>query len=350
MRIHEARADSDVSVCWNRWLALAETETLDLCDAHGQQRAAFVGRGQDLRFLNRKQAVQQVWAIAQVRKARLSHPSRQNLGQDPLPRVASLLWLVLQSRWQPRVIKGLGSCSHQVQTKQGCMPFGHHFVEFSVLQDASTACTAAFIGVFWSTIGPPTGPHSVLMAFARLLMRLMTPLSRSPSWKVSFLLASQALFFSHARVERRVRPFVLMKVKGPMRDLGHEHPGPYARRLVERERMAPGVRSLPRLRRFRKAVGKKATALFWRDSRHLGAMGRPRWVCCRALSRPIVRLRLNTRFEQVTKSFDGICVGTPCQVRSIVCCYSPSGAGVRDSALGWPHQPRLAGSCAQGLG
>ena len=46
-----------------------------------------------------------------------------------------------------------------------------------------------------------------------------------------------------------------------MRDLGHEHSGPYAWRLVERERMAAGVRRLPRLRRFRKAVGKKATAL-----------------------------------------------------------------------------------------
>ena len=64
---------------------------------------------------------------------------------------------------------------------------------------------------------------------------------------------------SHARVERRLRPFLLpfkMKVKRHMRDLGHEHSGPHARRLVERERMAAGVRRLPRLRRFRKAVGK----------------------------------------------------------------------------------------------
>ena len=50
MRIHEARADKDVSACWSRWLALAEGETLDLCDVHDQQRAAFVGRGQELRF------------------------------------------------------------------------------------------------------------------------------------------------------------------------------------------------------------------------------------------------------------------------------------------------------------
>ena len=40
MRIHEARADSDVSVCWSRWLALAEVGALDLCDVHDQQRAA----------------------------------------------------------------------------------------------------------------------------------------------------------------------------------------------------------------------------------------------------------------------------------------------------------------------
>ena len=40
-----------------------------------------------------------------------------------------------------------------------------------------------------------------------------------------------------------------------MRDLEHEDSGPYARRLVERERTAAGIRRLPRLRRFRKAVG-----------------------------------------------------------------------------------------------
>ena len=50
MRIHEARADKDASACWSSWLALAEGEALDLCDVHGQQRAAFVGRGQELRF------------------------------------------------------------------------------------------------------------------------------------------------------------------------------------------------------------------------------------------------------------------------------------------------------------
>ena len=31
----------------------------------------------------------------------------------------------------------------------GWMPFGHHFVEGSELQDGSTARSAAFIGVFW---------------------------------------------------------------------------------------------------------------------------------------------------------------------------------------------------------
>ena len=46
-----------------------------------------------------------------------------------------------------------------------------------------------------------------------------------------------------------------------MRDLGHEQSGPYARRLVERERVAAGIRRLPRLCRFRKVVGKKASAL-----------------------------------------------------------------------------------------
>ena len=51
MRI-EARADNDVSACWSRWLALAEGEALDLCDVHGQQRAASVGRGQELLFVN----------------------------------------------------------------------------------------------------------------------------------------------------------------------------------------------------------------------------------------------------------------------------------------------------------
>ena len=45
MRIHETRADKDVSECWSSWLALAEGEALDLCDVHDQQRAAFVGRG-----------------------------------------------------------------------------------------------------------------------------------------------------------------------------------------------------------------------------------------------------------------------------------------------------------------
>ena len=46
-----------------------------------------------------------------------------------------------------------------------------------------------------------------------------------------------------------------------MRDLGHEQSGPYARRLVERERMATGIRRLPRLRRFREVVGEKDSVL-----------------------------------------------------------------------------------------
>ena len=35
--------------------------------------------------------------------------------------------------------------------------------------------------------------------------------------------------------------------------------GPYARRFVERECMAAGIRRLPRLRRFGKVIGKKAS-------------------------------------------------------------------------------------------
>ena len=46
----EERAEKAVSACWSSWLALAEGEALDFCDVHGQQRAAFVGRGQELRF------------------------------------------------------------------------------------------------------------------------------------------------------------------------------------------------------------------------------------------------------------------------------------------------------------
>ena len=42
---------------WSSWLALAEGEARDLCDVHGQQRAAFVGRGQELR-LKRKHSKQ----------------------------------------------------------------------------------------------------------------------------------------------------------------------------------------------------------------------------------------------------------------------------------------------------
>ena len=52
-----------------------------------------------------------------------------------------------------------------------------------------------------------------------------------------------------------------MKVKRHMRDLGHEQYGPCARRLVERKRMAAEIRRLPRVRRCRKVVGKKASVL-----------------------------------------------------------------------------------------
>ena len=48
--IQEAQTELDVSECWCRWLALAEAEALDLCDMHGLQRVAFVGRNQNPRF------------------------------------------------------------------------------------------------------------------------------------------------------------------------------------------------------------------------------------------------------------------------------------------------------------
>ena len=53
---------------------------------------------------------------------------------------------------------------------------------------------------------------------------------------------------SNARVERRLRPILRpfkVKVKRHMRDMGHEQSGPYARRLVDRERMAAGINSTP---------------------------------------------------------------------------------------------------------
>ena len=66
--------------------------------------------------------------------------------------------MVLQSYGQPRVIKGLGSYSHQVQTKQGILA-GHHFVESSVLQDTSLAGPATFLGFLWDPGRRASNPH-----------------------------------------------------------------------------------------------------------------------------------------------------------------------------------------------
>ena len=113
----------------------------------------------------------------------------------------TLCWMVFAELWptsrdqraRELLSPGAGEAWH-IDWK----PFGHHFVEGPVLQDASTACSAAFIGVFWGPgrrFGPSIGARPILMAvaFARLLMRLMTPLSRSPSWEAS-LLSNQAQF------------------------------------------------------------------------------------------------------------------------------------------------------------
>ena len=149
------------------------------------------------------------------------------------------------------------------------------------------------------------------VVFARLLMRLVTPF-KSITQLGSFPSSKSGAVFSHARVELRLRPFLLpfkVKAKRHVRDLGHEHSGPYARRLVECERTAAGVRRLPRLRRFRKSVGKKAAALSsagltpsWSHG-HDGSAAQRSQV-------PAYGWGSATRFEQVTKSFDGICVGT----------------------------------------
>ena len=60
--------------------------------------------------------------------------------------------MVLQSYGQPRVIKGLESYSHQVQTKQGILagcPLATTLIESSVLQNISPAVPATFLGFLW---------------------------------------------------------------------------------------------------------------------------------------------------------------------------------------------------------
>ena len=181
------------------------------------------------------------------------------------------------------------------------MPVGHHFVESSVLQDASPPGPATFLGfllvlvddwsIHWRASNPYGRGLSKVVDALEVTPKSLTMLGSFPSSSKSGAVCS------NARVERGLRPFLRpfkMKVKRHMRDLGHEQSGPHARRLVERERMAAGIRRLPRLRRFRKVVGKKKLQRSYRrDSRHLGVMVRPRWVCCRARSGPRGRLRLS---------------------------------------------------------
>ena len=135
-RIHEARADKDVSSCWSRPWQKVRHWTFAMHMASCAR--AFIGGGQELRFghigkQNRSvsstrlssqayawrparvwcqdllcrqgslirtlglggffQAHQQVQAVAQTRKARRSHPSLLNLGQDPL--ALRVVWLFL---------------------------------------------------------------------------------------------------------------------------------------------------------------------------------------------------------------------------------------------------------------
>ena len=215
----------------------------------------------------------------------------------------TLCWMVLRSYGQRRVIKGLGSYSHQVQTKQGIwagcplattllrvlylrtlarLAQQHSSVSFGVLVDDWS--------IHWRTSNPyGRGLRKVVDALEDTLKSL-TMLGSLPSSSKSGAVCSKFL-----------RPFK-MKVKRHMRDQS----GPYARR--------------------ESWCGQEGCAHDPEDG-------------CGSV----------TRFEQVAQSFDGTCVGTQCQVRSIVCCYSPTGAGICDSDLGCPHQPRIAGSCAQGL-
>ena len=126
----------------------------------------------------------------------------------------------------------------------------HSLVSFGVLVDDWS--------IHWRTSNP----------YGRGLRKVVDALEDTPkslTMLESFPSSSKpGAVCSNARVERRLRPFLRpfkVKVKRHMQDLGHEQSGPYARRLGERERMAAGIRRLPHMRRFRKVVGKKASAL-----------------------------------------------------------------------------------------
>ena len=137
-----------------------------------------------------------------------------------------------------------------------------------------------------------------------------------------------------------------MNVKRHMRDLGHEQSGPYARRLVGRERMAAGVRRLPRLRRFRKAVGKKATAL-------LSAGLTPSWSHG-AATMGLLPSALKTQ-RTVAAQLLGL---NKLQSRSMASTIHSLAAAMPSTDPSnlltqlWDDRinPKLAGSCAQGFG
>ena len=127
----------------------------------------------------------------------------------------TLRWMVLQSYGQPRVIKGLGSYSPGAEEAGhfGWMPFGHHFVEGSVLQDASAACSAAFISVLW-------GPGRRLVIhwhtsnpLGRGLRKVVDALDdtlKSPTQLGSFPSSGKSgAVCSYVSVEQRLRPFFL---------------------------------------------------------------------------------------------------------------------------------------------
>ena len=165
----------------------------------------------------------------------------------------TLCWMVLQSYGQPRLIKGLESYSHQVQTKQGILfgcPLATTLLRvpyFRTLARLAQQHSSVSFGVLvddWSVRWRTSIPHGRGL---RLVVGALGDTLKSLTMLGSFPSSSKSgVVCSNARVERRLRPFLRpfeMKVKRQMRDLGHEQSGPYARRLVERERMAAGIKA-----------------------------------------------------------------------------------------------------------
>ena len=93
----------------------------------------------------------------------------------------ALRWMVVQSYGQPRVIKGLGSYSYQVQTKHGILAGCPLTTTLFRVPSGHLPCWPSNIPLSplesWSTIGPSIGALPILMvvAFAEWLMRLKTP-------------------------------------------------------------------------------------------------------------------------------------------------------------------------------